>query len=549
MSIRQLPVWDQLQQHRRAMEGRHLLTLFENDSDRFERFSLRVGDWFLDYSKNRIDTDTLSLLMALARAVGLESQRAAMFNGELINNTEGRAALHIALRNRSNTPIVVNGDDVMPAVNRELDKVRRFSDQVRSGEWRGYSDKTITDVVNIGIGGSDLGPAMVTEALRAYHQPGVNLHFVSNVDGTHLRDTLAGLNPDRTLFIIVSKTFTTQETMTNAHSARQWLVDSIGDVGAVARHFVAVSTNREAVTAFGIGRDNVFEFWDWVGGRYSLWSAVGLSIAVAIGGEHFDALLAGAYHMDRHFQTAPLETNMPVILALLGVWYRNFWGAETRAVLPYSQRLKFLPAFLQQLDMESNGKSVTKQGVSVDYLTGPVVWGESGTNGQHAFYQLIHQGTVLIPCDFIVAAESDIGCDDHQRKLLANCIAQAEALMRGKTAQTVREELRAGGLQGTKLEALLPHRCFAGNKPSNMLLCRQLTPAALGSLIALYEHKVFCQGVIWGINSFDQWGVELGKQLAGVILDELDAETDVGSHDHSTNGLINRVREMTTGKK
>lgn len=544
MSIRQHPVWDTLLQHQRTLSSQHMLTLFDGDKQRFEKFSLQVGDWFLDYSKNRIDEAAWQSLMELARVADVEAKREAMFTGAAINNTEGRAVLHVALRNAPDQPIYVGGVDVMPEVTRELDKVRAFSDEVRSGKWRGFKGDTITDVVNIGIGGSDLGPAMVTEALREYHQPGLNVHYVSNVDGAHLRDTLAGLEPARTLFIIVSKTFTTLETMTNAGSARQWVLEALGDAKSVANHFVAVSTNTEAVRQFGIDRDNIFGFWDWVGGRYSLWSAVGLSIAVAIGRDHFDTLLKGAREMDHHFRTAPLEHNMPVILALLGVWYRNFWEASTLAVLPYCQRLKYLPAFLQQLDMESNGKSVTRDGVEVGTLTGPVVWGEPGTNGQHAFYQLIHQGTELIPCDFIVAAESDGGCDDHQKKLLANCIAQAEALMRGKTEIEVKEELREKGFSAAELERLAPHKHFAGNKPSNVLICRHLTPMALGALIALYEHKVFCQGAIWGINSFDQWGVELGKQLAGVVLRELDSGTEQGPHDASTHGLITKIKTI-----
>lgn len=544
MSICQHPLWEQLQRRQQALSGQPMLSLFDRDSDRFERFSLQAGSWLLDYSRNRIDADTLALLVELGRAAGLESRRDAMFRGEPINTTEGRAVLHIALRNCAGTPILVDGEDVMPAVKTELEKVRRFSDSVRAGDWRGFTGKRITDVVNIGIGGSDLGPAMVTEALRGYHQPGLAVHYVSNVDGSHLRDTLADLDPATTLFIVVSKTFTTQETMTNANSARRWLVDGLGDA-AVANHFVAVSTNTDAVTGFGIDTANMFGFWNWVGGRYSLWSAVGLSIAIAVGRDQFDALLQGAHRMDQHFLTAPLAQNMPVILALLGVWYRNFWGASTLAVLPYNQRLRYLPAFLQQLDMESNGKSVTLAGEAVACDTGPVLWGEPGTNGQHAFYQLIHQGTELIPCDFIATARSDAGFDDHQRKLLANCLAQSEALMRGKTAAEVERELRASGLSGAALEALVPHKCFAGNKPSNTLLCESLTPAALGELIALYEHKVFCQGVVWSVNSFDQWGVELGKQLAGVILEELESGTDVGDHDGSTRGLIHRIRELT----
>lgn len=545
MTIRQQAIWQKLQHQQKALSSDSLLSLFERDGDRASRFSLQAGDWFLDYSKNFIDTPTLELLLQLAAVAGLEDRRAAMFRGDRINITEGRSVLHIALRNRSNTPILVDGEDVMPAVNRELDKLKQFSTDLRSGNWKGFSGKRITDVVNIGIGGSDLGPAMVTQALEAYRQRDLKVHYVSNVDGSHLRDTLAELDPECTLFIVVSKTFTTQETMTNAHSARAWLQQSIADDAAIGRHFVAVSTNREAVTAFGISAGNMFGFWDWVGGRYSLWSSVGLSIAVAIGWEHFKQLLEGAHAMDQHFLQAPLAQNMPVILALLGVWYRNFWDADTLAVLPYCQRLKYLPAFLQQLDMESNGKSVSCDGSAVDYATGPIVWGEPGTNGQHAFYQLIHQGQTLIPCDFIAAAVGDRGFDDHQQKLLANCIAQAEALMCGKSESHVREELQAAGKSQAEIDALAPHKIFPGSRPSNLLLCKALTPSALGSLISLYEHKVFCQGAIWGINSFDQWGVELGKQLAGVVLGELSDESREGVHDGSTSAIIDRVRQLS----
>lgn len=551
MTIQQHPLWTQLSEHQKALRSQSLPALFDRDSNRASAYSLEATDWFLDYSKNLVDSTSMKLLVELARVSGLEALRSAMFRGEPINTTESRSVLHIALRNQANTPILVDGEDVMPAVNRELDKMRVFSDQLRSGQWLGHSGSPIRNVVNIGIGGSDLGPAMVTEALRGYWHPDLRVHYVSNVDGAHLRDTLADLDPHTTLFIIVSKTFTTQETMTNAASARSWLLRALGDEAAIARHFVAVSTNTDAVTAFGIAGDNIFGFWNWVGGRYSLWSSVGLSIAIAIGWEHFQALLAGAHAMDRHFVEAPLAANMPVVLALLGIWYRNFWEADTVAVLPYSQRMKLFPAFLQQLDMESNGKSVTKSGDAVVGATGPIVWGEPGTNGQHAFYQLIHQGTALIPCDFIVAARNQEGCDDHHRKLLANCIAQAEALMRGKTAEQVRSELNDSGLSSEEIESLVPHKVFAGSRPSNLLLCRELTPRALGSLISLYEHKVFCQGAIWGINSFDQWGVELGKQLAGVILGELESQRDTGAiHDSSTSAILQRIRRLnpdTTG--
>lgn len=536
------PVWKQLQQHQQSLANRTLNELFQSEPQRFTQFSLQAGELFLDYSKNLITSETLPLLMELATAAGLDVMRDAMFAGKPINNTEQRSVLHIALRNQSQRPILVDDNDVMPAVNAELQKMAAISDQLRSGEWCGYNGETITDVVNIGIGGSDLGPMMVTEALRAYHQPGLQVHFVSNVDGDHLRDTLQALNPARTLFIVVSKTFTTLETMTNANSARTWLLDALGDEQAVAQHFIAVSTNAAAVAEFGIAADNVLVFWDWVGGRYSLWSAVGLSIAIAIGSEQFMQLLAGAEQMDQHFLSAPLEQNMPVLLALLGVWYRNFWGATSQAILPYSQRLQHFPAFLQQLDMESNGKRVTREGELVSLPTGPIVWGEPGTNGQHAFYQLIHQGSELIPCDFILPAKANTGCDDHHKKLIANCLAQAEALMTGKSETQVMEELMTQGLSREQAEQLAPHKVFPGNKSSNMLLLPALTPLALGNLIALYEHKVFCQGGIWGINSFDQWGVELGKQLAKAILPELDGQHTDTNHDSSTAGLIARLR-------
>lgn len=533
--------WRALADHQEEMSHLHMRDLFAENPQRFEQFSLAWGDLLLDYSKNRINSDTMGLLMDLARQAKLEDWRDAMFAGESINCTEQRAVLHTALRNQSGRPITVDGKDVMPDVQRELDKMRVLSDQVRSGQWLGYTGKPISDVVNIGIGGSDLGPAMVTAALKAYQQPGLNMHFVSNVDGAHLQDTVASLDPERVLFIVASKTFTTQETMANAHSARRWLLDRLEDEAAIARHFVAVSTNAEAVSEFGISTDNILGFWDWVGGRYSLWSVVGLPIAISIGMENFVSLLSGAHQMDEHFRTAPLEQNMPVILALLGVWYRNFFGASSHAVLPYSQRMHRFAAYLQQLDMESNGKLSRRDGQGVDCSTGPIIWGEPGTNGQHAFYQLIHQGTELIPCDFLVAACSETPGDEHHDILLANFIAQTEALMKGKTEAEARAELLAAGIDGEAQDQLAPHKVFPGNRPSNAIVYRHLTPETLGSLIALYEHKVFTQGVIWNINSFDQWGVELGKQLAKVILPELQQAQAVTSHDASTNGLVNWV--------
>ncbi len=539
-SLPQTTAWKNLQAHFTAVRDLPMRDLFAADPGRYAKYSLHAGPWLLDYSKNRITENTLPLLIALAEQAGLPTHIHDMFAGAKINRTEQRAVLHVALRNRGNQPVLVDGEDVMPAVNAVLAKMRNFSQAVRNGQWRGHTGKTVTDVVNIGIGGSDLGPLMVTEALRHYGRADLRLHFVSNIDGTHLLETLKPLNPETTLFIVASKTFTTQETLTNAWSARQWLVAALGDERAVARHFVALSTNAEAVSKFGINTDNMFAFWDWVGGRYSLWSAIGLSIAIAVGMEHFEELLAGAYAMDEHFRSAPLERNMPVILGLLGVWYNNFFAAHTHAVLPYDQYLHRLPAYLQQADMESNGKQVTLDGQTIaDYQTGAVLWGEPGTNGQHAFYQLIHQGTRLIPCDFIIPAQSHNQLGEHHLILLSNFLAQTEALMQGKTSDEARQELTAAGLSGPALEQLLPHKVFPGNRPSNSLVCKRLDPHALGALIALYEHKIFTQGVIWGINSFDQWGVELGKQLAKNILPELRHDRPVATHDASTNGLIN----------
>jgi glucose-6-phosphate isomerase len=536
--------WQALQRHAEALASVHLRDLFAEDPDRFARFSLREGDLLLDYSKNRITAETLRLLQDLARHADLEGWRDRMFAGEKINTTEHRAVLHVALRNRLNRPVRVDGEDVMPAVNAVLAQIRDFSERVRSGAWRGHGGAAITDLVNIGIGGSDLGPLMVCEALKPYQRADLRPHFVSNVDGAHLVHTLARLDPAHTLFIVASKTFTTQETMTNAVSARAWLVERLGDEAAVGKHFVAVSTNAEAVAAFGIDTANMFAFWDWVGGRYSLWSAIGLPIALAIGFERFGELLAGGHAMDEHFRSAPLERNLPMILGLLGVWYRNFLGAASHAVLPYDQHLHRLPAYLQQADMESNGKSVRRDGQAVDYATGPIIWGEPGTNGQHAFYQLIHQGTALIPADFLAAAESLTPLGDHHDKLLANFFAQPEALAFGKTEGEARAELEREGLRGEVLAALLPHKLFPGNRPSTAILYRRLDPATLGRLIALYEHKIFTQGVLWNINSFDQWGVELGKQLAKAILPELAGVAPVTSHDSSTNGLINHLKAL-----
>ncbi len=539
-----LPAWHALSRHYDAVRDLHLRDLFAADPKRFETFSLSLGDdLLLDYSKNRITGETFSLLMQLAEQAGVAQWRDRMFAGETINCTEKRSVLHVALRNRSDRAILVNGHDVMPDVKRVLEKMRHFSDAVRSGAWRGATGQQITDVVNIGIGGSDLGPVMATEALRPFWQDGLHSHFVSNVDASHIHTVLKHCRPDTTLFIVASKTFTTQETIANARTARNWITDALGE-DAVASHFVALSTNAKEVGAFGIDTDHMFEFWDWVGGRYSLWSAIGLSIAVAVGFEQFEELLTGAFEMDEHFRTAPLSANMPVILAMLGVWYVDFFGADSQAILPYDQYLHRFPAYLQQADMESNGKSVTRDGRPVDYQTGPIIFGEPGTNGQHAFYQLIHQGTRIVPADFMAAARSQNPLGEHHSLLLSNFFAQTEALMRGKTPEEVRAELTRQGLDGDALEAAIPHRVFTGNRPTNSLLYRELTPRTLGRLIALYEHKIFVQGVVWQVNSFDQWGVELGKQLAKVILPELKDDAPVSGHDASTNGLINFMKQL-----
>jgi glucose-6-phosphate isomerase len=543
-SITTSPAWTALARHAEAVRGVHLRELFRDDPRRSERFSFTLDDFLLDYSKNRITTETLDLLLALARQADLEGWRDRMFRGEKINTTEDRAVLHVALRNRSNRPILIDGQDVMPGVNAVLERMRDFTERVRGGAWRGSTGERITDIVNIGIGGSDLGPVMVCEALRPYQRPDLRPRFVSNVDGAHLVDTLAGLDPARTLFIVASKTFTTQETMTNAGSARAWLVERLGSAEAVAKHFVAVSTNAKAVAAFGIDIANMFEFWDWVGGRYSLWSAIGLPIALALGMDRFEELLGGAHAMDEHFRRAPLKRNMPAVMGLLGVWYRNFLGATSHAVLPYDQHLLRLAAYLQQGDMESNGKSVRRDGERVDYGTGPIMWGEPGTNGQHAFYQLIHQGTELIPADFIAAAVSQTPLGDHHEKLLANFLAQTEALAFGRTEVEARAELERAGETGERLALLARHKTFEGNRPTNAILYRRLTPHTLGLLVALYEHKVFTQGIVWQVNSYDQWGVELGKQLAQVILPELAGPEPVTTHDSSTNSLINTIKRL-----
>jgi glucose-6-phosphate isomerase len=521
--------------------SKNLKDLFDTDAQRFEKFSLQFEDILVDYSKNRVDEETLALLIQLARECGVNDAIAAMFSGQTINVTEGRPVLHVALRNRSNTPILVDGKDVMPDVNRVLDQMKAFSEAIISGSWTGYTGKAITDVVNIGIGGSDLGPVMVTEALKAYKNH-LNLHFVSNVDATHIVETLKTVDPETTLFLIASKTFTTQETMGNAHSARDWFIKSGGKDEDVAKHFAALSTNSEGVSKFGIDTKNMFEFWDWVGGRYSLWSAIGLSISLSIGFDNFIELLDGAHAMDNHFQSTELEENIPAILALVGIWYNNFFEAETQAILPYDQYMHRFAAYFQQGDMESNGKHVDRNGKHVDYSTGPIIWGEPGTNGQHAFYQLIHQGTKLIPCDFIAPAQSHNPLGEHHKMLLSNFFAQTEALMNGKTEEVVIDELKKAGKSEEEITEIAPFKVFEGNRPTNSILVKKITPRALGSLIAMYEHKIFVQGIIWNIYSFDQWGVELGKQLAGKILPELKGDEPVSSHDSSTNGLINQYK-------
>jgi glucose-6-phosphate isomerase len=534
-----------LADHFEEMSAKSVKEMFKSDSQRFAKFSLQFEDMLLDYSKNRIDDETIALLLQLARECSLNKAIGAMFSGEKINVTEGRPVLHIALRNRSNTPILVDGKDVMPDVNRVLEQMKNFSEKIISGSWTGFTGKPITDVVNIGIGGSDLGPVMVTEALRPYKNH-LQMHFVSNVDATHLVETLKGLSPETTLFLIASKTFTTQETMTNAHSARDWFMQGGGKADEVAKHFAALSTNSKGVKEFGIDTANMFEFWDWVGGRYSLWSAIGLSIVLSIGFENFTELLAGAHAMDEHFRTTELEENLPVAMAIVGIWYNNFFGAETNAILPYDQYMHRFAAYFQQGDMESNGKHVDRNGDIVAYSTGPIIWGEPGTNGQHAFYQLIHQGTKLIPCDFIAPAISHNPLGEHHKMLLSNFFAQTEALMNGKTHEEVVAELKNSGKTEEEIEKLAPFKMFEGNRPTNSILLKEITPRSLGSLIAMYEHKIFTQGIIWNIYSFDQWGVELGKQLAGKILPELKDDEEVSSHDSSTNGLIKQYKAWRT---
>lgn len=535
--------WKELKKHFADFNGTTIKELFEKDSNRFNKYSLTFEDILVDFSKNRVDDKTLTLLQQLAEECKLQEAIESQFTGEAINKTEDRPVLHVALRNRSNTPIMVDGKDVMPDVNAVLNQMKDFSEQIISGNWKGYTGKAITDIVNIGIGGSDLGPLMVTEALKPYKK-NIELHFVSNVDGTHIAETLKKVNPETTLFIVASKTFTTQETMTNANSAKSWFLTSAKNEEYVKNHFVALSTNAEEVAKFGIDTKNMFAFWNWVGGRYSLWSAIGLSIACGIGFENFEALLEGAHAMDNHFRKTTFDKNIPVILALIGIWYNNFYNAETEAILPYDQYLHRFAAYFQQGNMESNGKYIDRNGEKVTYQTGPIIWGEPGTNGQHAFYQLIHQGTKLIPCDFIAPAVSHNPLSDHHPKLMANYFAQTEALMMGKTAEQVKKELKTAGKNEQEIEMLLPFMVFEGNIPTNSILCKKITPRTLGSLIAAYEHKIFVQGILWNIFSFDQWGVQLGKQLANVILPELTNNSKISTHDASTNGLINAYKEM-----
>jgi glucose-6-phosphate isomerase len=536
--------WQKLKTQAQEMKKIHLRDLFAQNKQRFEDFSLYFEDILIDFSKNLIEKEIFNTLIDLANEVELKVAIKAMFEGEKINQTENRAVLHIALRNRQNSPIIESGKDVMPEINQVLEKMKVFSQKINQGQWKGFDNQSITDIVNIGIGGSDLGPVMVTEALKPYQNPNLKVHFVSNIDGTHLVETLKKLNPATTLFIIASKTFTTQETMTNALSAKDWFLKTAQNPEYIKKHFVALSTNQKEVEKFGIDTQNMFTFWDWVGGRYSLWSAIGLSIACVIGFENFEELLAGANAMDNHFKETSFEKNIPVVLALLGIWYNNFFDAHSHAILPYDQYLHRFAAYFQQADMESNGKSIDRNGNIVQYQTGPIIWGEPGTNGQHAFYQLIHQGTKLVPCDFMAPAISHNPLNDHHEKLLSNFFAQTEALMKGKTAEEVENELVTAGKNKDEINFLKPFKVFEGNKPTNSILYKKLTPRTLGTLIAMYEHKIFVQGVIWNIFSFDQWGVELGKQLANQILPELMNNDEVNTHDSSTNGLINAYKNM-----
>jgi len=543
--LTQSAAWKALQSHFDDVKDIHMRQLFEDNPNRFDEFSLQFNNLLLDFSKNRITQKTMKLLYDLAEQSGISEWSERMFTGEAINHTEKRAVLHTALRNRGNKPVFVDGEDVMPQVNMSLEKMRLFSDSIRTRQWRGFTDQPITDVVNIGVGGSDLGPVMVTEALRPYAIHDIKMHYVSNVDESHIWDTLERLKPATTLFIVVSKSFTTQDTMLNANTAIKWLKNSIDDPEDVSKHVVAATDNIEAAVKLGIGVENIFSMWDWVGGRYSLWSSVGLSICISIGMDNFEKLLQGAFEMDQHFRTAPLEENLPVTLALIGIWYNNFFGTETHAVLPYDQHLHLFSDYLRQADMESNGKRIDRDGnIITDYSTGPIIFGQLGITGQHAFYQLIHQGTKLIPADIIASVSSYFCIREHHRILMSNVFAQTEAFMRGKTEQEAIEEMKAVGASDEEIERLLPHKVFPGNKPTNTIMYKVLSPRTLGSLVALYEHKIFVQGIIWKINSFDQWGVELGKQLAKGVLDDLQGEEAISSHDSSTNGLINYYKSL-----
>ncbi len=543
-SLTELPAYKKLQKHFQQVSQLHMRRLFSVDPRRVNKYSIEYNGLFLDYSKNRISHETIPLLCELAKEADLESWRERMFSGEKINNTEGRAVLHTALRNRANTPIMVDGEDIMPMINSTIDKMENFSEKVREGSWKGYSGKVITDIVNVGIGGSDLGPKMVYEALKPYHHKRLTVHFISNVDGAHIDQSLEQLNPETTLFVISSKTFTTQETLTNAHIARNWFLRSAIDEKHISKHFVAVSTNREGVIRFGIDPENMFEFWDWVGGRYSLWSAIGLSVVLAVGMKNFKKMLEGAHSMDEHFREAPLEKNMPVILGLLGVWYNNFFKAESYGIFPYDHYLRSLTMYLEQADMESNGKSVDRDGRRVDYATGPIIWGMSGINGQHAFYQSIHQGTKMIPSDFIVSMMTHSTHQQQHNIMFANALAQTEALMRGRNYDETLADIKASNADLGDIDKRIHHMVFEGNHPTNTILIRKLTPRTLGMLLALYEHKIFVQGIIWNLNSFDQWGVELGKQLTKTILEDIDQPYKVRSHDGSTNTLINYYRDV-----
>ncbi len=538
------PAWLALKEHYQSIKDEHMRMMFAEDDQRFQKFSATMDDLLLDYSKNRINEQSMKLLMDLARQAEVEQWRDRMFAGEAINITEDRAVLHVALRNRSNTPVMVDGKDVMPMVNRELAHMREFSEQVRSGQWVGYNGSRIKSIINIGIGGSDLGPHVVCDAMKPFAQRGLKVYFVSNADATHLVETLKDVEPESTLFIISSKTFTTQETMLNAFSARKWFMELVGQEKAIARHFVAVTTNVDLAVQFGICADNIFTFWDWVGGRYSLWSAIGLSIAIYIGMDHFEQMLEGAHRMDMHFKNTPLEKNIPVIMALLGIWYNNFFDAQSHAIMPYSQYLERLPDYLQQLDMESNGKTIDRNGHRVNYITGPIIWGQSGTNGQHAFFQLLHQGTKPVPADFIIPILSQNPLGLHHRVLVANCLAQTKALMLGKKYIEAVEEMKQQGYTNEQIDEVIAHKVFDGNKPTNTIMFERLDPRSLGSILAMYEHKVFVQGIIWNINSFDQWGVEYGKVLAGQIQKDLSTRDTTSSHDCSTNALINYRKQV-----